>query len=333
MNNHMSAHVNRFKCTECDMTCPSNAALTQHFRYRHLKERPYKCNECDYGAVTKWDLQKHQSRMHNSEHATYICDECDYTCLTMNQMRKHARAVHGDGPNVYRCHCCERDYKNGSSLSRHLIKIHGFRLPSGHRRFTYQMDIDGVYRVQTTRIESLEVSKQITGTPAIDVTKNANVTYALSEFKETGDGIQISVVETSRQIEPTFKESNLSAHKVEAEKIKSTAESKPPTKNKTISKVECLELSEISKTLSMENTNIQNEIDSNTFMESLNLKSNHGESSKEPKNIDNFSVIKKYTKKKRPKQPVTYIMEELEFDEDGNMVKMETLPWDLNTSN
>lgn len=314
------------------MTCPSNAALTQHFRYRHLKERPYKCNECDYGAVTKWDLQKHQSRMHNTEHATYLCEECDYTCLTVNQMRKHARAEHGDGPNVYCCHCCEREYKNGSSLSRHLIKTHGFRLPSGHRRFTYQMDINGVYRVQTTRIESLEVSKQITGNPANDVATSANVTYALGEFTATADGIKIDVIERPRPNEPVAQKSE-SQH-IETSKIRPNADIKPSMiKIKHHAKTE---LSDISKSLTLDNAPMRNEIgsiDSNTFMESLNLKSNHGESSKEPKNIDNFSVIKKYTKKKRPKPPVTYIMEELEFDEEGNMIKMEAHPWELNTSN
>lgn len=288
------------------MTCPSNAALTQHFRYRHLKERPYKCNECDYAAVTKWDLNKHQTRMHSIEQATYLCEECDFTCLTMNQMRKHARNEHSDGPNVYCCHCCDCQYKNGSSLSRHLIKHHGFRLPSGHRRFTYQMDINGVYRVQTTRMESLEVSKQIMAMPVSGVATNKDVTYALSGFTETADGIKISVVE------------------------------KEMTPKKIINVIPSPEISPAAKTYeadfsspeTLTNTSTQKEIeyiDSNTFMECLNLKSNHNES-KELKNIDNFSVIKKYAKKKRQKSRITYIIEE--FDQDGNMIKTQTLPCD-----
>lgn len=286
------------------MTCPSNAALTQHFRYRHLKERPYKCNECDYAAVTKWDLNKHQTRMHNTEQTTYICDECDYTCLTLNQIRKHNRDEHGDGPNVYCCHCCDRQYKNGSSLSQHLRKHHGFRLPSGHTRFFYQMDMNGVYRVQTTRMESLEVSKQIMATPANDVIRNKNVTYTLGEPTETADGIQMTVIETPKP--------------KEAPKAKPPP---PPPVYQTIEKTEKLDL--LAK-----NEFTQNEIDSNTFafMECLNLKSNHNES-KELKNIDNFSVIKKYAKnKKRQKSRVTYIIEE--FDEQGNMIKTQTLPCD-----
>lgn len=321
LNNHTYAHVNRIKCTECDMTCPSNAALTQHFRYRHLKERPYKCDECDYAAVTKWDMNKHQLRMHSTEKATYICEECDFTCMNMTQMRNHARNEHGDGPNVYCCHCCDRQYKNGSTLSRHLIKVHGFRLPSGHRRFTYQMDINGVYRVQTTRMESLEVSKQIMATPASGIAKNRNTTYALSEFKETTDGIAIAVLEVD-QPEPV------------AEIVKSTPP--PPaamqsSETEPIVRVQIQDESHSNSFCGTINNNSM-EIDSNTFMELLNLKStnhHHNEchSKEPPKNIDNFSVIKKYAKKKRTqKNRVTYIIEE--FDEQGNMIKTQTLPCD-----
>lgn len=188
------------------------------------------------------------------------------------------------------------------------------------------MDINGVYRVQTTRIESLEVSKQIMATPATDVATNTNVNYALSEFTETPDGVKISVIETPR-VEPV---PQTTEPFVQPSQIKPISISKP-----SLGKAKS-ELTEFSGTLSLETSiTAENEIgsiDSNTFMESLNLKSNHGES-KEPKNIDNFSVIKKYAKKKRPKPQVTYIMEELEFDEDGNMIKMQTFPWDLNASN
>lgn len=186
------------------------------------------------------------------------------------------------------------------------------------------MDTNGVYRVQTTRIESLEVSKQIMATPAIDVATNANVSYALSKFTETTDGVKISVVETSRRNEPeTF---------VEPSKIRPISDTKQLVKTKITPKAECSGsgLSDISTTIPLEKESTQNEIgsiDSNTFMESLNLKSNHGES-KEHKNIDNFSVIKKYAKKKRQKQQQTHFtLEELEFDEEGNMIKMEKLPW------
>lgn len=316
------------------MTCTSNAALTQHFRYRHLKERPYPCNECDYAAVTKWDLNKHQTRMHNTELTTYICDECNFTCSTIKQIRKHNRNEHGDGPNVYCCHCCDKQYKNGSSLSQHLKTQHGFRLPSGHTRFFYQMDIDGVYRVQTTRMESLEVSKQIMATPANDVTENKNVIYTLGEFAETSDGIKISVIETPKQKETPKPKETMKLK--DTMKSRETLRLKEPTKIKSSLSTDQFDVSPQIVELSMKKETTQNEYDSNTFafMECLNLKSNHSES-KELKNIDNFSVIKKYAKnKKRQKnRPAEYII--AEFDEQGNMIESQILPCDteIETSN
>lgn len=304
----MYGHINRHKCTMCDMTCPSPAALTQHFRYRHLKERPFKCQHCDYGAVTKYDLDKHVTRMHSIDQATYFCEEfeCDFTCLTMNMMRKHMSNVHGDGPKIYCCHCCNQRYKNGCSLSKHLIRNHGFQLPSGHRRFTYHMDIDGIYRVQTTRTESLEVSEQIMAQPIHDPSNKQNVAYELSEFAQTKNGLKISVIETSP---------------------KEPKKTEPRTKAKSHEKLEEVTVGNEIET-----------IDSNRFMESLNLKQlspskridrgndynkNNTGLSTELKDIDDFSVIKKYAKKKRSKTRITTLTIQ-DIDEDGNILHSET---------
>lgn len=69
--------------------------------------------------------------------------------------------IHKNNAFIYICHCCDKPFKNGKSLSVHLIKKHDFQLPSGHRRFTYRIDENGFYRLETTRIESLEVTEQI----------------------------------------------------------------------------------------------------------------------------------------------------------------------------
>lgn len=167
------------------------------------------------------------------------------------------------------------------------------------------MDTNGVYRVQTTRMESLEVSKQIIATPANGVSTNNNVAYALSEFTETADGIKISVIETE-QPPPV-----VAPAKTDKREIRSA------------------NLEEVSLLDMKPAFNEIDSIETNTFMECLNLRSNHGET-REHKNIDNFSVIQKYAKKKRQKSRITttttYIIEE--FDTDGNMIKTQELPLD-----
>ncbi|KAH8386425.1 hypothetical protein KR093_000415 [Drosophila rubida] len=161
LRGHVVRHVNCYKCTMCDMTCSSASSLTTHIRYRHLKDKPFKCSECDTRCVRESDLAKHVQIVHDK--MVHQCDEpgCQYSVRTYTQMRRHYLEVHGNNPIFYGCHCCERFFKSGKSLSVHLIKKHGFRLPSGHKRFTYRLDENGFYRLETTRIESLEVTQQI----------------------------------------------------------------------------------------------------------------------------------------------------------------------------
>lgn len=49
LRNHQHVHVNRYKCTMCDMTTSSPSGLAQHVRYRHVKAKPFACSFCDYG--------------------------------------------------------------------------------------------------------------------------------------------------------------------------------------------------------------------------------------------------------------------------------------------
>ncbi|EDW81837.2 uncharacterized protein Dwil_GK25471 [Drosophila willistoni] len=160
LRSHAVRHVNCFKCTMCDMTCSTAGSLTTHIRYRHLKDKPFKCSECDTRCVRESDLVKHKQIVHCKKQQ---CDQpgCQYSVRTHTGMRRHFLEVHGNNPIFYACHCCERYFKSGKSLSVHLIKKHGFRLPSGHKRFTYNVDENGFYRLETTRIESLEVTQQI----------------------------------------------------------------------------------------------------------------------------------------------------------------------------
>ncbi|XP_034118398.1 histone H4 transcription factor [Drosophila albomicans] len=177
LRGHAVRHVNCYKCTMCDMTCSSASSLTMHIRYRHLKDKPFKCSECETRCVRESDLAKHVQIVHAK--MVHQCDQpgCQYSVRTYTQMRRHYLEVHGNNPIFYGCHCCERFFKSGKSLSVHLIKKHNFRLPSGHKRFTYRLDENGFYRLETTRIESLEVTQQILS-PHI---KNQTELHKLSE--------------------------------------------------------------------------------------------------------------------------------------------------------
>lgn len=159
--NHMKAHVNYVKCTLCDMSCVSQSALAKHIRYRHVTERPFTCNQCDFKAVTTRDLRIHMNT-HNKNFAIRCpVVGCDYTCRVISSLRKHDEQEHGQIPKIYKCHICDKRFNYGKRLSKHLITVHEFQYPPGHQRFTYKQDEDGFFKFQQIRLESLEVTEQI----------------------------------------------------------------------------------------------------------------------------------------------------------------------------
>lgn len=171
LRNHVVIHVNCLKCSMCDMTCNTSNTLATHIRYRHLNERPIKCPDCDYSCVTRSDLAKHKRHVHIKY--TQRCGEsgCSYSVKSLHSLRKHYLEVHANSPSIYLCHCCDKLFKYGTLLSKHLIAKHKFQLPSGHKRFTYRLDENGFYCLETTRIESLEVTRQILSPVMFDVTE------------------------------------------------------------------------------------------------------------------------------------------------------------------
>lgn len=296
--------------------------------------------EC-FSAVTKWDLNKHIANKHKTEETTYYCEEfgCDYSCTLLNVMRKHENNVHGDGPNIYSCHCCNRRYQSGETLSRHLIKKHGFQLPSGHRRFTYRQDIDGIFRVQTTRIESLEVSEQIIATPVNDQSKMENVTFKLADIMKTETGLAISVV-ASETGENACADSATVATIMPTQSSTATITTTAAAKNRSNSKrhMACRLWDDSSSSLADDaaeqkfsfegrfkasgSTSVLNFPIDEDIADASSDDNNYTASECSPvKCIDDFSVMQKYLNK-RQKNKIIITVDEL--DEKGNIVHTET---------
>ncbi|KAK9869734.1 hypothetical protein WA026_003470 [Henosepilachna vigintioctopunctata] len=160
LRDHVRAHINQYKCSLCDMTCPKPSNLAIHMRYRHLNERPFKCNLCDHASITKQNLEMHLIT-HCAE-KLLACDECDFKCRSMVGLDKHIQREHGQNyGQKFECHICQNQYNRGGVLTKHLIKAHGVQWPSGHSRFRYKEDPDGICRLQTIRYETVDVIKEI----------------------------------------------------------------------------------------------------------------------------------------------------------------------------
>ncbi|KAK6643797.1 hypothetical protein RUM43_000060 [Polyplax serrata] len=163
LREHIRLHINLFKCPMCDMTCPFQSTLALHVRYRHMDLKPFQCNFCDHRSKTQRDLENHQLT-HCSENF-WVCeqDDCDYSCRSKDVLKEHYVKTHTEDQNLclYYCHICPNKYRRGANLTVHLKKEHSYRWASGHSRFKYVRGDDGIYRLQTVRYESIEVTKEM----------------------------------------------------------------------------------------------------------------------------------------------------------------------------
>ncbi|KAF5269873.1 hypothetical protein FQA39_LY08545 [Lamprigera yunnana] len=188
LRDHMRSHINHYKCTMCDMTCPKPSALAKHFRYRHLPERPIQCKICDHACLAKHSLEAHMKT--HSEEKLYACEECDYRCRSLYGLDKHCYNEHGqDWTQTYECHCCQAQFQRGNYLTKHLMSKHNFHWPSGHSRFLYKEDRDGIFRLQTVRYESIEVTQEMMRTNSsqqVDISESSHK-YNLRKRQQPSD--------------------------------------------------------------------------------------------------------------------------------------------------
>lgn len=153
------------------MTCPSATALNKHYTYRHSEERAFICpyqqeeeedgtGTCDYSAKTLHDLNRHIRNAHYDENR-FRCDKgCSKVFKCKTTLKFHIEKVHeGVGPK-YCCHLCKKRFRRGNYLTSHLATVHDYKWPSGHKKFHYAMDENGLYHVQTMRFESFEIVSQ-----------------------------------------------------------------------------------------------------------------------------------------------------------------------------
>ncbi|CAG5059212.1 unnamed protein product [Parnassius apollo] len=168
---HSRQHVSLYACSLCDMSAPTLSALALHVRYRHLgaHAHTHACPHCSHRAVTKCDLRKHiltHTRKKKKKKVEIKNEEGISDRESLEEENSDEEVVKKPKiPRKYACHMCpEKEMKifsRGTRLTTHLIKVHGAQWPFGHSRFRYQLSEDGMYRLTTTRIEDLEVSKKI----------------------------------------------------------------------------------------------------------------------------------------------------------------------------
>jgi len=160
LREHMRYHRSDFICPHCPAdgdikkrSFTSTHSLASHINYCHSDLRPFACTEpeCNYSAKSQTDLNRHIEVHDNT--LWYCCEVsgCGFTSKTSATLQKHVRKIHeGLIAPQYGCHICQQRFQCSNSLKRHLGNIHQFVPQCGAGRFKYQLDRDGIFRVENS---------------------------------------------------------------------------------------------------------------------------------------------------------------------------------------
>ncbi|CAH1408122.1 unnamed protein product [Nezara viridula] len=181
LRKHMGQHIHHYKCPFCNMTCNKPSLLSKHIRHIHLDYKSFKCSSCSYQCRSKYDLKIHLMS-HVTGFQSCLESGCDYTTSSQLAMKRHFEKKHVPGRQYgpFACHICEKKVTRGAQLTKHLFKKHNIKKPPGYSRFLYKIDGDGYRRLQTVRLESLDVNEM----SELDEIENSYLTKSSEEVDD-----------------------------------------------------------------------------------------------------------------------------------------------------
>ena len=117
------SEVDNGTVSECAICGYKNTArhLKRHIRIVHEKVKNYACEECEYRAGTRWDLDRHANRAHGKA-KVWSCEKCDFTTEGYKQLRQHVKSDHEKEEKT--CKYCGEEFQGKFNLDRHVKQVH-----------------------------------------------------------------------------------------------------------------------------------------------------------------------------------------------------------------
>lgn len=117
LSTHVNAHmgIKDHECVECLERFSSRAQLTYHTRSVHTGERPFRCEVCDKGYITKSDLNRH-AHIHAGDRS-FKCDDCGKSFTAKSTLAVH-KNIH-TGEKQFQCEVCGGTFTSKSALKYH----------------------------------------------------------------------------------------------------------------------------------------------------------------------------------------------------------------------
>lgn len=115
--------LQKYKCSMCNQELTERATLRRHIKAVHAREKPYRCDHCDYKCASTGSLYKHL-KIHTGE-KPHVCHVCNWRFVEKCKLKRHMK-VHTR--ERYPCAHCGHQARTIATLNKHMKRVHNIHV-------------------------------------------------------------------------------------------------------------------------------------------------------------------------------------------------------------
>uniref|UniRef100_A0A8D8U5P1 PR domain zinc finger protein 5 n=1 Tax=Cacopsylla melanoneura TaxID=428564 RepID=A0A8D8U5P1_9HEMI len=115
-----------FECSLCGKQCIKKKDMKQHMVV-HQDERPYSCEICNFSFKRKWQLTKHNEKVHKKRVLKkVVCKVCGWVGESNKLLIDHKKNC---VTNLFQCDICKKQFDVKYWLEYHMMTVHSSERP------------------------------------------------------------------------------------------------------------------------------------------------------------------------------------------------------------